>query len=170
MSKQVRSRVILMGVGGRGPSVWYAMGYGYYETNLNHRGRPCGKRGGLAASGPRILGPPCGNAPRKGTPVHKTGLCAELVCSNSLKSTKPESAAGMLKAELAALGSQVHAAALDNAVAAGGALAVDGEALARQITQRVQDAPGHFPGARGGALGAAGLRGRRCRHPGVRLR
>ena len=54
--------------------------------------------------------------PEKGTPVHKTGLCAELVCSNSLKSTKPESAAGMLKAELAALGSQVHAAALDNAV------------------------------------------------------
>ena len=36
--------------------------------------------------------------------MHKTGLCAELVCSNSLKSTKPESAAGMLKAELAALG------------------------------------------------------------------
>ena len=72
--------------------------------------------------------------PEKGTPVHKTGLCAELVCSNSLKSTKPESAAGMLKAELAALGSQVHAAALDNAVAAGGALAVDRELLGeRQV-------------------------------------
>ena len=80
--------------------------------------------------------------PEKGTPVHKTGLCAELVCSNSLKSTKPESAAGMLKAELAALGSQVHAAALDNAVAAGGALAVDREAFARQITQRIQEHPG----------------------------
>lgn len=38
------------------------------------------------------------------TPVHATGACAELVCSNSLKSTKPESAAGMLKAELEALG------------------------------------------------------------------
>ncbi len=81
-------------------------------------------------------------SPEKGTPVHKTGLCAELVCSNSLKSTKPESAAGMLKAELAALGSQVHAAALDNAVAAGGALAVDREAFARQITQRIQEHPG----------------------------
>ena len=80
--------------------------------------------------------------PEMGTPVHKTGLCAELVCSNSLKSTKPESAAGMLKAELAALGSQVHAAALDNAVAAGGALAVDREAFARQITQRIQEHPG----------------------------
>ena len=79
--------------------------------------------------------------PEKGTPVHKTGLCAELVCSNSLKSTKPESAAGMLKAELAALGSQVHAAALDNAVAAGGALAVDREAFARQITLRIQEHP-----------------------------
>ena len=124
MSKQVRSRVILMGVGGRGPSVWYAMGYGYYETNLNHRDRGFSVR--LVEM-----------RPEKGTPVHKTGLCAELVCSNSLKSTKPESAAGMLKAELAALGSQVHAAALDNAVAAGGALAVDREAFARQITQRI---------------------------------
>ena len=51
----------------------------------------------------------------------------------ALKSTKPESAAGMLKAELAALGSQVHAAALDNAVRGRRArLAVDREAFARQ--------------------------------------
>ena len=43
--------------------------------------------------------------PQVPTAVHKTDACAELVCSNSLKSTKPESASGMLKAELAALGS-----------------------------------------------------------------
>ncbi len=43
---------------------------------------------------------------RPGTPtaVHHTAGLAELVCSNSLKSTKPDSAAGMLKAELDRLG------------------------------------------------------------------
>lgn len=48
--------------------------------------------------------------PSVATPVHKTDNCAELVCSNSLKSTKPESAAGMLKYELTALGSVVLSA------------------------------------------------------------
>ena len=46
--------------------------------------------------------------PEVGTAVHKTGNAAELVCSNSLKSTNPDSAAGMLKAELSALGSPSH--------------------------------------------------------------
>ena len=63
--------------------------------------------------------------PAKRTGVHHTGDLAELVCSNSLKSTKPDSAAGMIKAELDALGSSVYRVALDNRVAAGGALAVD---------------------------------------------
>ena len=59
------------------------------------------------------------------TPVHDTSLFAELVCSNSLKSMKPDSAAGMLKEELQTLGSALYASALRNRVAAGGALAVD---------------------------------------------
>lgn len=63
--------------------------------------------------------------PARGTDVHATGDCAELVCSNSLKSTNPSSAAGMLKAELSALGSFLYAAALETSVPAGGALAVD---------------------------------------------
>lgn len=42
--------------------------------------------------------------PEVGTAVHKTGNAAELVCSNSLKSTNPDSAAGMLKAELSRSG------------------------------------------------------------------
>lgn len=75
--------------------------------------------------------------PEKQTCVHKTGLCAELVCSNSLKSMKADSAAGMLKAELAALGSHVFSAARAHAVAAGGALAVDREAFAREVTDRI---------------------------------
>ncbi len=43
--------------------------------------------------------------PGKMTPAHQTGLAAELVCSNSLKSTLPDTPAGMLKAELRVLGS-----------------------------------------------------------------
>lgn len=68
------------------------------------------------------------------TPVHKTAYCAELVCSNSLKSTKPESAAGMLKDELATLGSFVLKYAYENRVAAGGALAVDRDAFSQAVT------------------------------------
>ncbi len=49
--------------------------------------------------------------PGKQTEVHKTGLLAELVCSNSLKSTNPDSAAGALKTELEAFGSFLLAAA-----------------------------------------------------------
>ena len=79
--------------------------------------------------------------PVVGTPVHKGAGAAELVCSNSLKSTKPESAAGMLKAELAALGSQVYAAACRHAVPAGGALAVDREAFSADVTARIEEHP-----------------------------
>ena len=79
--------------------------------------------------------------PETPTAVHKSGNCAELVCSNSLKSTNPASAAGMLKAELAQLGSYVLRAANENAVAAGGALAVDREAFSAQVTRQVEAHP-----------------------------
>lgn len=79
--------------------------------------------------------------PETGTPVHVTGRCAELVCSNSLKSTKPESAAGMLKAELAALDSFAYAAALETRVAAGGALAVDRDAFSLVLDGKVRRHP-----------------------------
>lgn len=75
--------------------------------------------------------------PSVATPVHKTDNCAELVCSNSLKSTKPESAAGMLKHELTALGSVVLKCAYDTRVAAGGALAVDREAFSEAVTGQI---------------------------------
>ncbi len=75
------------------------------------------------------------------TPVHKTGNAAELVCSNSLKSMKPDSAAGMLKAELEALGSQVYAAALRHRVAAGGALAVDRAMFSADVTALIEAQP-----------------------------
>ena len=79
--------------------------------------------------------------PETETDVHRGGDCAELVCSNSLKSTKPESAAGMLKAELAALGSQLIAAAGRSRVDAGGALAVDRDEFSAGVTSMVKDNP-----------------------------
>lgn len=79
--------------------------------------------------------------PVKGTPVHKGGALAELVCSNSLKSMNPDSAAGMLKAELEALGSHVFRAACEHQVAAGGALAVDREAFSAEVTAEVEAHP-----------------------------
>ena len=79
--------------------------------------------------------------PSTGTAVHKTGDYAELVCSNSLKSTKNESAAGMLKYELRALGSQVLAAAYRTAVPAGGALAVDRSAFSHAVTSAIKASP-----------------------------
>ena len=79
--------------------------------------------------------------PSVGTAVHKTGAAAELVCSNSLKSMNPDSAAGMLKAELAALGSHLYAAAIANRVAAGGALAVDREAFSGAVSAEIDAHP-----------------------------
>ena len=76
--------------------------------------------------------------PEQPTAVHKTGDCAELVCSNSLKSTKPDSAAGMLKHELMALGSVVYKTALKHAVPAGGALAVNRVSFAREVTDLIE--------------------------------
>lgn len=75
------------------------------------------------------------------TPVHKTGDFGELVCSNSLKSQDPHTAAGMMKAELRELGSELYAFAEACAVPAGGALAVDRERFARMITQAIEGHP-----------------------------
>ena len=79
--------------------------------------------------------------PQVATAVHHGSDCAELVCSNSLKSTKPESAAGMLKAELSALGSFLIAKAYEHRVDAGGALAVDRDAFSAGVTRLVREHP-----------------------------
>ena len=79
--------------------------------------------------------------PQRQTPVHHTDGLAELVCSNSLKSTKPDSAAGLLKQELTALGSPLMKAAQECAVAAGGALAVDRLLFSRAITAQIEGHP-----------------------------
>lgn len=79
---------------------------------------------------------PGGNAP-----AHHTDALAELVCSNSLKSLREESAAGLLKYELKAMGSHLIRAAHQAAVPTGGALAVDRTVFSQIVTQEVEDHP-----------------------------
>lgn len=74
----------------------------------------------------------------KRTPAHKTDLFAELVCSNSLKASRLDSAAGLLKEEMAVLGSLTVPIARECAVPAGGALAVDREIFASRITDKIK--------------------------------
>ena len=75
------------------------------------------------------------------TPAHQTGLFAELVCSNSLKSKLPTSPAGQLKAEMSALGSLVLEVAEEHAVPGGEALCVDREKFAEAITKKIEEHP-----------------------------
>jgi len=76
--------------------------------------------------------------PARQTPAHKTDWLAELVCSNTFKSTEPTNAHGLLKAEMRLLGSMVLQAADDSRVPGGTALAVDREIFARAVSARVQ--------------------------------
>lgn len=74
----------------------------------------------------------------KRSPAHKTDLFAELVCSNSLKAARLESAAGLLKEEMFLLGSLTVPVARSCSVAAGGALAVDREIFSKTITEKIK--------------------------------
>lgn len=77
--------------------------------------------------------------PIKKTPAHKTDNFAELVCSNSLKANRVDSAAGLLKQEMRNLGSLCLEAADLSQVPAGGALAVDRNTFSEYITQKIRD-------------------------------
>lgn len=79
--------------------------------------------------------------PHKMTPAHVSDRLAELVCSNSLGSDLPDRAAGLLKAELRILRSLVLACADGTRVPAGGALAVDRELFAAEVTRRIETHP-----------------------------
>lgn len=79
--------------------------------------------------------------PQKFTPAHKYGGFAELVCSNSLKAARLESAAGLLKAEMEMLGSLTVPCAKENSVEAGGALAVDREKFSDAVTEKIKNSP-----------------------------
>ncbi|HUY40107.1 MAG TPA: methylenetetrahydrofolate--tRNA-(uracil(54)-C(5))-methyltransferase (FADH(2)-oxidizing) TrmFO [Candidatus Dormibacteraeota bacterium] len=79
--------------------------------------------------------------PHASGPAHKTANLAELVCSNSLRGAALENAVGLLKEELARLGSLIVNAARETAVPAGGALAVDRERFAAAVEARVVSEP-----------------------------
>ena len=75
--------------------------------------------------------------PVKKTPAHKSDLFGELVCSNSLKAMRIESAAGLLKEEMRVLDSFLMKCADKCKVPAGGALAVDREKFATLVTEGI---------------------------------
>ncbi len=75
--------------------------------------------------------------PEKRTPAHQGDGFAELICSNSLKAARLDSAAGLLKEELRRLGSVCMEAADGCAVPAGGALAVDRDRFSARVTERI---------------------------------
>ena len=79
--------------------------------------------------------------PEKMSPAHHSPYFGELVCSNSLRSDELTNAVGLLKAEMRAMDSLIMASADANKVAAGGALAVDREGFARQITETLERHP-----------------------------
>lgn len=79
--------------------------------------------------------------PEKYTPAHHHAGFAELVCSNSLKARRLESAAGLLKEEMRRLGSLCVPIAYDCAVPAGGALAVDRDAFSAAVTKKILEHP-----------------------------
>ena len=71
--------------------------------------------------------------PNRTTGAHKTQNLAELVCSNSLKSSEPCTASGLLKEELDLLGCRLLGLARQNAVPSGSALAVDREGFSKSV-------------------------------------
>jgi methylenetetrahydrofolate--tRNA-(uracil-5-)-methyltransferase len=75
------------------------------------------------------------------TPAHKTDRLAELVCSNSLKSDRPQSAAGLLKEELRRAGSLLLQVAARTAVPGGTALCVDREQFAAAVSHAIAQHP-----------------------------
>ena len=76
--------------------------------------------------------------PARGTPAHRTGGLAELVCSNSFRADDPDgSAIGILHREMRRLDLLIMTAADAHKLPAGGALAVDREQFSQHITERI---------------------------------
>lgn len=77
--------------------------------------------------------------PKKKTPAHHSDLFGELVCSNSLKAARVESAAGLLKEEMRHMNSFLMKCADKCRVPAGGALAVDREIFSQLVTNGIRN-------------------------------
>lgn len=80
--------------------------------------------------------------PQKFSAAHKNPNCAELVCSNSLRSDDFEhNAVGLLHEEMRRCGSLIMACADATKVPAGGALAVDRDGFAAMVTEKLSGHP-----------------------------
>lgn len=79
--------------------------------------------------------------PVRNTEAHHTDKLAELVCSNTFKSTETTNAHGLLKAEMRILGSMILECADQARVQAGSALAVDRDVFATAVTARIEAHP-----------------------------
>ena len=79
--------------------------------------------------------------PIRPTPAHKTDRLAELVCSNTFKSTETTNAHGLLKAEMRLLGSLILEAADAARVPGGTALTVDRDRFAAAVHDRLTTHP-----------------------------
>ena len=79
--------------------------------------------------------------PFKKSPAHHSDKLCEIVCSNSFKANRVNSAAGLLKEEMRTLGSLLLQCADQCAVPAGGALAVDREQFSAMVTQAIENDP-----------------------------
>src|SRR5437016_13703654 len=79
--------------------------------------------------------------PVRGTEAHKTDRLAELVCSNTFKSTETSNAHGLLKAEMRALGSVILSAADAARVPGGSALTVDRAVFSAGVQERIVGHP-----------------------------
>jgi len=79
--------------------------------------------------------------PDKMSPAHSRAGFAELVCSNSLRSSDISNAAGLLKEEMRSLNSLIIESAYETKIPAGGALAVDREKFSALITDKIRNHP-----------------------------
>lgn len=79
--------------------------------------------------------------PVKSSPVHHTDLCAELVCSNSLRADGLANAVGLIKEEMRRMDSLIMRCADATRLPAGAALAVDREGFSRMVTEELKKNP-----------------------------
>lgn len=79
--------------------------------------------------------------PNKTTGAHKTGYCAEFVCSNSLGAVDITSASGLLKEEMKLLGSTLIKEAFLNSVPSGSSLSIDRFGFSKKITDIIKNHP-----------------------------
>ena len=79
--------------------------------------------------------------PVKSTPAHATSNLAELVCSNSFRSSAPTNAVGLLKKEMALMGSIVIRCGEEARVPAGDAFAVDRDRFSAAVTNAIASMP-----------------------------